>query len=271
MRELLVLLGVVERAKKKIIVLGLDNAGKTSLVYSLMRAQFRTCIPTLHSSIHEVTFEKTRWSIYDLCDHHGRTRWLHREHARSMDGMIFFVDGADKARFAEAREELSDFLHEPAYANIPIAVLGNKIDLPEAASEDELRSALGMSTCDIVINCQEAGSSWGRQLVCTTMGGRCIGVFNAPFGQQLFGDWVATHIIEAIPEGTGRLRLVNLTTGSIFWTQQIRRAPTSGSSPVQPAELFMVSIWDQIGCAQAMHWLAGVMAQRSDPRRSQNS
>merc|ERR1712122_116939 len=61
-----------------------------------------------------------------------------------MGGIIFLVDAADRSRFPEAKEELSNLLQEPGLANVPFVVLGNKIDIPTAASEDELRYALGL-------------------------------------------------------------------------------------------------------------------------------
>jgi len=55
------------------------------------------------------------------------------------------VDAADRTRFAEAREELHVLLNEPALQDVPLAILGNKIDIPVAASEEEFRRALGLA------------------------------------------------------------------------------------------------------------------------------
>merc|ERR1719261_1220538 len=54
------------------------------------------------------------------------------------------MTAADRTRFQEAKEELSSLLSEEALAHVPFVVLGNKIDIPTAASEDELRHALGL-------------------------------------------------------------------------------------------------------------------------------
>ena len=63
-----------------------------------------------------------------------------------VQGIIFLVDVADRTRFEEAAEELGKLLDDPALARVPLAVLGNKIDIPVAASEDELRHSLGLYT-----------------------------------------------------------------------------------------------------------------------------
>merc|ERR1711957_1011894 len=62
----------------------------------------------------------------------------------TVDGIIFLVDAADRSRFPGARDELAQLLNEQALANVPFVVLGNKIDIPPAASEDELRRDLGL-------------------------------------------------------------------------------------------------------------------------------
>merc|ERR1712154_407171 len=71
----------------------------------------------------------------------------------SLDGVVFLVDAADRTRFQEARDELHRLLAEPALAEVPVVVLGNKIDIPVAASEEELRQSLQLyhhmtSGCD---------------------------------------------------------------------------------------------------------------------------
>lgn len=61
-----------------------------------------------------------------------------------MDGVVYIVDALDKERFPEAKKELDQLLTDEMLTHTPMVVLGNKIDLPSAASEDELRHALGL-------------------------------------------------------------------------------------------------------------------------------
>ena len=62
-----------------------------------------------------------------------------------MDGIIYLVDAADKERFEESRKELDGIISTPELAKVPVVILGNKIDKKEAASEEELRVALGLT------------------------------------------------------------------------------------------------------------------------------
>lgn len=62
-----------------------------------------------------------------------------------VDAVVYLVDAYDKERFAESKKELDALLYDDALANVPFLILGNKIDIPYAASEDELCFHLGLS------------------------------------------------------------------------------------------------------------------------------
>ena len=62
-----------------------------------------------------------------------------------VDAVVYLVDAYDKERFAESKKELDALLSDEALANVPFLILGNKIDIPYAASEDELRFHLGLT------------------------------------------------------------------------------------------------------------------------------
>lgn len=66
-------------------------------------------------------------------------------HAQRVDAICFLVDANARDRFGESKIELDGLLGSEELANVPFVVLGNKIDIPRAASEDELRAALGLS------------------------------------------------------------------------------------------------------------------------------
>jgi GTP-binding protein SAR1 len=62
-----------------------------------------------------------------------------------VDGVVYLVDANDRERFAESKKELDGLLSDESLVNVPFLVLGNKIDIPYAASEDELRYYLGLT------------------------------------------------------------------------------------------------------------------------------
>jgi GTP-binding protein SAR1 len=62
-----------------------------------------------------------------------------------VDAVVYLVDAYDRERFSESKRELDALLSDESLANVPFLILGNKIDIPSAASEDELRYNMGLT------------------------------------------------------------------------------------------------------------------------------
>ena len=58
---------------------------------------------------------------------------------------MFLVDVADRERLPESKKELDALLSDESLSDIPFLILGNKIDLPHACSEDDVRHMLGLT------------------------------------------------------------------------------------------------------------------------------
>ena len=69
-----------------------------------------------------------------------RSMW--ERYCRDVNALIFVVDSADKEALPVAKEELHALLEKEALAHIPLLVLGNKSDLSEKMSVDELIEGL---------------------------------------------------------------------------------------------------------------------------------
>jgi len=141
-RDVLGYLGLGNK-NAKILFLGLDHAGKTTLLTMLKDGRLAQSLPTIHPHNEELMIKNIRFKAYDLGGHETARR-IWSDYFATVDGIIFLVDAADRTRFQEAKEELGRLLEDPALANTPFVVLGNKIDIAVAASEDELRHALGL-------------------------------------------------------------------------------------------------------------------------------
>jgi len=127
----------------RICFLGCDNAGKTTLLGMLRDNRLTTSAPTIYPTNEELIIGKIKFRTFDLGGHETARR-IWKDYTASVDGIVFLVDAADRTRFLEAREELTRLLEDPSLRHLPIVVLGNKIDIPVAVSEDELRSSLGL-------------------------------------------------------------------------------------------------------------------------------
>lgn len=96
-----------------------------------------SCFVESQCFFHTLLFEFT----YDLKSKSQTTFSI----CEQVDAVVYLVDAYDKERFAESKKELDALLSDEALANVPFLILGNKIDIPYAASEDELRYHLGLT------------------------------------------------------------------------------------------------------------------------------
>jgi GTP-binding protein SAR1 len=149
-----------------------NRAGKTTLAYVVKSDRLAVFPPTLHPETEEVTIGDQRFELVDPAMIWRRRRARSsamQEYARHVHGLIFMVDACDPERFAEAKRELDarpirsqlssidashaeaamrdDLLQELIEWDKPILVLGNKIDRPNAVSENTLKTALGLDYC----------------------------------------------------------------------------------------------------------------------------
>ena len=107
------------------------------------RRPFST-IPTIGFNVETVSpVKNVSFTVWDVGGQ-DKIRPLWRHYFIGCEGLIYVVDSSDKSRFAEAQNELEWILDSDEMAGVPLVILANKQDLPQAVSPADLAGSLGL-------------------------------------------------------------------------------------------------------------------------------
>mmetsp|Transcript_37867 Transcript_37867/g.45655 ORF Transcript_37867/g.45655 Transcript_37867/m.45655 type:complete len:180 (-) Transcript_37867:368-907(-) len=144
------LLSLLRNLKKsdgesRILVLGLDNAGKTTVLKKMSDEDINTITPTQGFNIKSLVHDQYKLNVWDIGGQKSiRPYW--RNYFDQTDGLMYVVDSADRKRAEETGEELAALLEEDKLAGVPLLVLANKQDLVGALTQDELADKLNLGS-----------------------------------------------------------------------------------------------------------------------------
>ncbi|KAA6386352.1 MAG: putative ADP-ribosylation factor [Streblomastix strix] len=157
------------RSKKptRIVMVGLDAAGKTTILHRLKFGETVMSNPTLGFNVEEVSFENLKFTIWDVGGQ-KRIRQLWNHYYEGSHGIVYVIDCSDRRRISCglpegcdecARCELLNVLASEHLERAPVLILANKQDIDTAARPDETAQMVGLLDLP-------AGRKWHIQGCC---------------------------------------------------------------------------------------------------------
>jgi ADP-ribosylation factor protein 6 len=113
----------------RLLMLGLDAAGKTTILYKLKLDTDVTTIPTVGFNVETVTYKNTKFNVWDVGGQ-DKIRPLWRHYFSGTQGLIFVIDSNDRDRMEEARSELVRIIQDREMKDALLLVFANKQDIP---------------------------------------------------------------------------------------------------------------------------------------------
>lgn len=140
------ILGKLWGGKKeiRILILGLDGAGKTTILYKLQLGEVVKTKPTIGFNVETLKYKNIAINMWDLGGQTSiRPYW--RCYYADTAAVIFVVDSTDKDRMSVAKKELHTMLKEEELSDSALLVFANKQDQPGAMTAAEVSKALGLA------------------------------------------------------------------------------------------------------------------------------
>ena len=136
---------LLSKKEIRILMVGLDAAGKTTILHQLGKIGEIKTLPTIGFNVESLDYKNFNFIVFDIGGA-DKMRLLFRHYYQNTKGLIFVVDSNDRDRIEDAAEELKKMLAEEELKDCCVLIMANKQDLNGALSTDEVTKALGMES-----------------------------------------------------------------------------------------------------------------------------
>ncbi|KAJ4460069.1 putative ADP-ribosylation factor 1 [Paratrimastix pyriformis] len=127
------LFSTISKKDIRVLIIGLDNAGKTTILYRMQLGQLTQTLPTVGLNVEELKFNGLKLTVWDLGGQ-ATIRPYWKLYYQNCGAIVFVVDSSDTRRLGVSRQELFAMLQEEELQRLPVLIFANKMDLPGALS-----------------------------------------------------------------------------------------------------------------------------------------
>ncbi|KAL1921521.1 uncharacterized protein VTP21DRAFT_11237 [Calcarisporiella thermophila] len=129
----------------KIVLVGLDNAGKTTVLYKLLLNEVVTTTPTIGSNVEEIVYKNIHFLMWDLGGQENlRSTWA--SYYVNTKAVIMVIDSTDQERLHLARSEFHKMIDHESLKNAVMLVFANKQDVKGALTAAQISEALNLTS-----------------------------------------------------------------------------------------------------------------------------
>jgi ADP-ribosylation factor protein 1 len=168
-----------EKKNATILMVGLDAAGKTTILNKLKLNEVKETVPTIGFNVETVEYRNVKFHVWDVGGQ-ARLRTLWKHYYDGANAIIYVIDSNDRDRMGVAKDELDRLLKDPMLAGASLLVLCNKQDLPQRLVPSQVLDVLNLKGDPELTR----GRMWYVQGCC------------AHSGEGLFEglDWMCSHL-----------------------------------------------------------------------------
>eukprot|EP00793_Prasinoderma_coloniale_P002037 PRCOL_00002545-RA len=132
-----------QQGEARILVLGLDNAGKTTILTKLSEEDITTITPTQGFNVKSLSHANFKLNVWDIGGQKAiRPYW--NNYFESTDALVYVIDSTDQKRMEETGFELGELLEKEKLAGVPLLIYANKQDLLHALTPAEVAQMLNL-------------------------------------------------------------------------------------------------------------------------------
>lgn len=167
------------KIEMRVVTLGLDSSGKTSILFKLKQNEFVQTIPTIGFNVETLEYKNIKFTVWDVGGQ-PKLRPLWKHYYLNTQAVIFVIDSSNKDRLDEAHSELVKLISEKELRDACLLILLNKQDIHGCLTIEEISDKLSLyKLC--------CGRSWHLQAC------------DAPSGTGLYDglDWLSRQLVAA--------------------------------------------------------------------------